>query len=79
MEKTQERLLEEATKKFSQSARQSIAEFFEVDGRQELNIDRIEAMWGVLRAKSDEAIGELYNELVSQFGEKELLRKKKEH
>jgi hypothetical protein len=79
MDKKNEELLEETVEKFKQSAKQTIDKFFEEDGKETLNIDKIEQMWGVLRMQSDQAIQNMFNEMAGQTGEKELLRKKKEN
>jgi hypothetical protein len=77
MEKKKEKLLEGAVEKFTQSAKQTIDKFFEEDGKEALDIDKIEEMWGVLRMQSDQTIQDMFNEMTGQTGEKELLRKKK--
>ena len=46
--------------------------------RQELNIEKIEVMWGELRRQTGTVVAELYNGLVNQIPEKQLIVKKVE-
>jgi hypothetical protein len=55
----------------SEAVAQNVGKFRDVMNRQELNIDRIEAMWSELRVEADKTINELYDGLVNEIPENE--------
>jgi dethiobiotin synthetase len=77
MENQKEELRERAIKAFSEQVRQNVQKFTTVMDSQELDIDKIEALWGELRKQADGVIAELYGGLVNEIPEKPLIVKKK--
>jgi hypothetical protein len=76
MTKGDEELVERAGADFMAKLRGKVDEYRVLDERQELNIDKIDVMWGLARQASDEVLKDVYTELVNGSGEKELIKKK---
>jgi ssDNA-binding replication factor A large subunit len=76
------RLAEQAVKTFSRFVEENIEKFGWVLEREEPNrprIDDIEEMWGELKTRANQIIGELYDGLVKTVPEKEMIAKKNEN
>jgi hypothetical protein len=71
-------LSERAVRAFGEGVQHNVGKFRDVMDRQELNIDKIEALWRELRVQTEQVIKELYTELVGEILEKELIVKKAE-
>jgi hypothetical protein len=76
MKKSDEELVKRAMAEYEAKLRGKIEEFRGLDDRWELNIDKIDTMWGLARQASDEVLRGVYTELVNSAREKELLKKK---
>jgi hypothetical protein len=77
MEKSKENPREQALRALSEAVNQNTGKFEKAMNRQELNIDKIEAMRSELRVKADGIFNELYDGLVNGIPEKELTVKKR--
>lgn len=77
MENQKEDLQEKAIRALSEQVKQNVQKFTTVMDSQELDIDKIEAMWSELRKQTDGVIAELYQGLVNGIREKPLIVKKK--
>ena len=75
--KTNEQAAEKALAAMAERVKQNVQIFTEVEERRELDINKIEAMWGTAKAEVTKVMDELYNELVNAVPEKELLEDKK--
>ncbi|MDR2094048.1 MAG: hypothetical protein LBP76_00830 [Treponema sp.] len=75
--KTNESITEKALEAMTERVKQNVKIFTEVEKRRELDINKIEAMWGTAKADVNKVMDKLYNELVNGVPEAELLETKK--
>ncbi|MDR2094065.1 MAG: hypothetical protein LBP76_00920 [Treponema sp.] len=73
--KTNESITEKALEAMTERVKQNVKIFTEVEERRELDINKIEAMWGAAKADVNKVMDKLYNELVNDVPEAELLEK----
>ena len=74
---SKEQFTEKALAAMADRVKENVQLFTEVEERQGLNIDNIEAMWGTAKREVNQIMDELYNDLVNAVPEKEQLEAKK--
>jgi Fic family protein len=75
--KKNEQLTEKAAATMAERVKENVQIFREAEERRELDINKIEAMWGTTKAEINKVVDELYGDLVNGISEKELAKDKK--
>ena len=73
----EEDIVEAAGARIRTGLKQQVERYQEIDARRELDIDKIEAIWGDIKREANQAIDEMVNTLVNAKSEKELIEEKK--
>jgi hypothetical protein len=75
--KNSEKIAEKAAAAARESILQNTRDFVELEKREALDINKIEAMMGTAKSRMNQVLDDFYNGMINDIHEKEVIRKKK--